>query len=313
MAANGISLRATSTFVTDGAGDTYSLGAAYPETRSGETFGWSADSTGNARDRDTIRPKHAGIVFQANGGGTRYFRWDKPAGTYSIRVALGDSSNLQTNKLVIRDGVGGTVLATIAGNTGVAEFLDASGALRAGMDGIIQSIWERDNVAISLTQASGAFVFEIGDTAAGSAATALAYVSVVAVGPVLTGNITADDAIASGSAAPAPPTGLSGNVTADEAVASGTAGQVMSSVATFPFRRNPGSGAAVVSVAGVGMRVLADDVNLGSLSGSVLNLGSDGRLVFANGVPVPAGTSVIVLTREPGANGALGVERYVTY
>ena len=130
--------------------------------------------------------------------------------------------------------------------------------------------------------------------------------------PIVTGNITADEAVASGSAAPTPPSGLSGNITADEAVASGTVGLFMSSVSTFPFRRNPGSGAAVVSVAGVGMRVLTDDVNLGSLSGAVLSLGGDGRLVFPNGVPVPAGTSVAVVTREPGPNGALGIERYIT-
>lgn len=180
MAANGIAQRASSAYVTDAGGETYSLGEAYPITRAGETFGWSVDSTGNARDRDTLRPKTAGIVFHVNGSGTRYFRWDKPAGTYTVRVAIGDSSNNQIHKLVIRDGVGGSVLATITGSTGVAEWLDATGVLRAGYDGITQSIWERDNVALSLTNASGAFVFEIGDAAGGSAATTLAYVSVVA-------------------------------------------------------------------------------------------------------------------------------------
>lgn len=189
MAANGIAQRATSTFVTDGAGDTYSLGAAYPETRSGETFGWSVDSTANARDRGTVRPKLAGIVFHSNGSGTRYFRWDKPAGTYTVRVALGDDGNSQVHKLVIRDGVGGTALATITGSTGSVEWLDATGVVRAGLVDITQSVWERDNVSISLTNASGAFVFEIGDSAGGSAASTLAYVSVVgaAAAPVITG------------------------------------------------------------------------------------------------------------------------------
>lgn len=131
--------------------------------------------------------------------------------------------------------------------------------------------------------------------------------------PVLTGNITADDAAPTGSIAPTPPSGLSGNLTADDAVASGVLSPVVSSVTTLPASRNPGNGARLVSIANVALAVLTDDANLARLNGSAsLNMGSDGRLVFANGVPVAAGTSVVVVTRLPGANGALGVERYIT-
>lgn len=132
-------------------------------------------------------------------------------------------------------------------------------------------------------------------------------------GPVITGSITADDAAPTGSIAPTPPSGLSGNLTADDAVASGALSPVVSSVTTLPASRNPGNGARLVSIANVALAVLSDDANLNRLAGSAaLNMGSDGRLAFANGVPVPAGTSVVVVTRLPGANGALGVERYIT-
>lgn len=129
----------------------------------------------------------------------------------------------------------------------------------------------------------------------------------------LTGNITADDAAPTGSIAPTPPSGLSGNLSADDAVASGALSPVVSSVTTLPASRNPGNGARLVSIANVALAVLTDDANLARLNGSAsLNMDSDGRLAFANGVPVPAGTSVVVVTRLPGANGALGIERYIT-
>lgn len=173
--ATGVSFRTTSGYVTDGASDTYSLGAAYPETRGGITFGWESDMTGNARDRAIAAQDLAGLVFQANGGTTKYFRYDCTAGTYTVRVALGDAINVQTQKLVIKDGVGGSTLATITGSTGAAEWLDAAGTLRASY-----ALWQSNNTGISLTQSSGAFVFEIGDTA-GANATTLSKVDVIGV------------------------------------------------------------------------------------------------------------------------------------
>lgn len=106
-----------------------------------------------------------------------------------------------------------------------------------------------------------------------------------------------------------PPATLTGNITTDAAVASGALGQLLTTVTTLPFTRNPGAGGRVTGIANVAMAVLTDDANLTRLAGSTgLLMGGDGRITLANQVPAPPGTTVVVLTREP--DGKLGVERY---
>ena len=127
--------------------------------------------------------------------------------------------------------------------------------------------------------------------------------------PVLTGNISAADATATGSLATLPPSSLTGNITAADAAPTGSLGQQLASLTTLPFTRNPGNGGRVVSIANVALAVLTDDVNLARLAGSTgLLMGVDGRLSLANQVPAPPGSTVVVVTREP--DGKLGVERY---
>lgn len=132
-----------------------------------------------------------------------------------------------------------------------------------------------------------------------------------AAGPAsdLTGAATGDDGTPTGTLS----TGasiLTGTVTGADGTPTGTLSSAMSTVTTLPFTRNPGNGGRVVSIANVALAVLSDDANLNKLAGSTgLLMGSDGRVTLANGVPAPAGTSVVVLTREP--DGKLGVERYV--
>lgn len=134
-------------------------------------------------------------------------------------------------------------------------------------------------------------------------------VSEAGAAPILTGNITADDATATGSLATLPPSSLTGNITAADAAPTGSLGQQLASLTTLPFTRNPGNGGRVVSIANVALAVLTDDVNLTRLVGSTgLLMGVDGRLSLANQVPAPPGTTVVVVTREP--DGKLGVERY---
>lgn len=135
MAFYGINCRATSTFVTDGANDDYSLGGTGTRTGpGGHQHSWSTDKTASSRDRSTGSgsPKTAGIIFHANGGSVVTLTVTLPsgAGTYNITTAVGDYSNSQPNqKLVLKDG--GTTLLTITGDTTApGEFFDATNTLR---------------------------------------------------------------------------------------------------------------------------------------------------------------------------------------
>lgn len=125
----GINFRATSGYVTDNAGETYSLGEAYPTTRGGITFGWDVDSTAHSRDRNSGNDRRlAGIVFE--NATTRELRVDLPAaGTYPVKVAFGDAGFDQAQqKWSIKDGAS-TTLDTVddAGGTVANHFDDVLG------------------------------------------------------------------------------------------------------------------------------------------------------------------------------------------
>lgn len=131
MAFNGVNCRATSGFIADGTGNTYSLGEAYPTTRGGFTFGWSSSVAANTRDRATsYGPHYAGLCFQPNSGGaTVDFKVDLPsgAGAYNIKIVSGDYSSEQNSKLILKDGA--SVIATLNGATAAGQIMDATGAI----------------------------------------------------------------------------------------------------------------------------------------------------------------------------------------
>ena len=106
MSNYGFNFRATSGYVTDPAGTTYSIGDAYPQTRNGITFGWTTAPTG-VRDRSTtVDHRLAGVCFEGSNN-TATFQVDLPAaGTYNIGCADGDAGF---------NGVGGII--TIFDNT----------------------------------------------------------------------------------------------------------------------------------------------------------------------------------------------------
>ena len=171
MSFAGINFRATSGFVTDGAGDTYSLGEASPVVRGGFTFGFNSDITANTRDRASGGdPRLAGIAFFANSGAAQTFTLNLPfgPGTYNIRLALGDANAGQICYCEIKDG--STSLKTIGPTvTTAGVFLDANGTL--------QTAWPVDNVAIQRTFAGSVMTLVLGGSAGGSAASAITHVS----------------------------------------------------------------------------------------------------------------------------------------
>lgn len=167
-----VNFRNTAPYITDAPTDTYSLGAVYPEVRNGLRFGWSANMATTSRNRVTnYGAPLAGVIFVANGGVTRDFLFDlnEGPGLYKIRLALGDSTNIQTNqKVVLKDGE--KVLATITGTmTNVAFWFDAKGILRGG------DAWLTDNEGIDLVFEGSVLTVTLGNT--GSGASSLSRVS----------------------------------------------------------------------------------------------------------------------------------------
>jgi hypothetical protein len=188
MANYGINFRSTSGYVTDGSGETYSLGEAYPTTRGGLTFGWDSDRTSASRDRNAGNDRRmAGIIFLSNGfGSVATFRIDLPStGDWIIRAAFGDATNAQTQYVSFRDNA--TTFASFSNvDSNSNEFIDASGVLRT------HAAWPGSNASISHTFGSTSFFIDIGDPSgtdgnsttiahiyieeAGSSATSIAWI-----------------------------------------------------------------------------------------------------------------------------------------
>lgn len=129
MAWSGLNFRSTSGYVSNGTGETHVLVDTYPTTRSGLTFGYTSTTGLVQRDRSaSIDRRIAGMHFGAAAG--RTFRFDLPsgAGTYRVRVLFGDNDAGWSHQCVIKDGAGGSTLATITGTTSSgARWLDADG------------------------------------------------------------------------------------------------------------------------------------------------------------------------------------------
>ena len=123
----GLNFRGTSAYVTDGTNETYVLASdTYPTTRDGVTFGYTSGMpSGNGRNRTTgVDRRLAGMHFD---GGTAdaEFRLDLPAaGTYEIRMALGDAVTANTHGGNLTDGV--TTLISIPAGSNSPTFTDAT-------------------------------------------------------------------------------------------------------------------------------------------------------------------------------------------
>lgn len=176
-----INLRDTAAYVTDGSGqvvlangvDTSLL--AYPQSLSinGDTFnvGWTTGA-GNDGERDknsALDPRLAGFHFSSNSAGSPSILKVEMlggVGQYEIRLASGVPEGGSHNPYIkIKDGT--TLVATIDGSTGIANFMDATGANMTAAN------WPSTNAALTITfnDTSGTggtpvLFIEIGDTAA---------------------------------------------------------------------------------------------------------------------------------------------------
>ncbi len=159
----GIDFRQTAGYVTDPANVTYDLGAAYPVTQGGTTFGWtSPNQTSAARNRSaTVDPRLAGVNQVYANNQTGRWRLDLPApGTYVIRVAMGDQGFTHPYQSIrIYDGTTLLTTVTAPNGTGLNQYMDAGGVVRTS-----DADWAQNEVGISLTFASTNLNIAIGDT-----------------------------------------------------------------------------------------------------------------------------------------------------
>jgi hypothetical protein len=125
----GLNFRATSGYVTDGTNETYVLASdTYPTTRGGVTFGYTSGMpSSNGRNRSAgVDRRLAGMHFD---GGTAdaEFRLDLPAaGTYEVRMALGDVTGGNTHGGDLTDGVSTLISIPNAVNASPNVFTDAT-------------------------------------------------------------------------------------------------------------------------------------------------------------------------------------------
>lgn len=126
-----VNFRDSEAFVTDGAGEVCASSfAVYPFDLSGSGIigGWVNDSGDKSRDRDSgVDRRLAGIHFDDTGGPTRYFRLDIAAGTYELRLAVGDFNGAVGTQCQVLDTT--TVVASLANHAlGGSEWYDANDA-----------------------------------------------------------------------------------------------------------------------------------------------------------------------------------------
>ncbi|MCK6554765.1 hypothetical protein L6Q96_09330 [Candidatus Binatia bacterium] len=176
----GFNFRASNSYVTDASDETYDVGAVYPVTRNGRTFGWEIRGSGwLTRNRNSaIDRRLAGLFGQANAQGKQStWRLDLPGpGTYDIRLALGDAAYSQSQYAQVLDG--DTVLLTIGpATTASTHWLDAAGADRTAAS------WPTDNVTVPLTFSTSILRIRIGTPSAATGTTALAHLRIEPSGP----------------------------------------------------------------------------------------------------------------------------------
>lgn len=269
-----IAFRASPGFVTDDAADTHSLGEPAPQTRNGVTFDWDGDYAASSRDRDAGQPaKLAGVIFAPNGGPVRTFVVALPdgAGTYNVRLALGDAGSIQTNqKVVIKDG--GTIRATLtAASTEVGQFVDATGVDRG-------FTWTSDNQPAQWQFSTGNLTIELGNTGSGTS-------TIAALGWELAGGA---QALAGAAAAVA---AASGSLSVTGAVGTLT---------TLPLKNNAGT--VLASEAGATAHVY-------SLAGGLVvtkaaqTSSASGVMTITDAAIVPTTQYRVVIVLASGAEG----------
>lgn len=175
MASYGFNFRATSAYVTDPSGTTYSIGDTYPQTRNGITFGWTGSpGVPTTRNRSTsVNARVAGINFTPSTTPLT-FKIDLPAsGQYSVGCAMGDATNAQSTQYIeIFDDSTSLYSMTSSGGPGVNQYYDINGTLHTS-----DSNWFSNQTYQNLTFSTTTMLVVIGKSGVGSNHT-LAHLSI---------------------------------------------------------------------------------------------------------------------------------------
>lgn len=164
--------------------DAGAAGDNYPVTENGVTFGFATSPSADCRrDRTTSNCSVglAGNMFYSNTNSNSYdFRVDLPsAGTYQIRVALGDPFNNRARQQVrIYDT--STLLATIGSTTTVSggQYLDATSTDAAAVVHTSAANWASGNQPLELTFSTTEFHILVGRGDSSSGQTDLAFLGI---------------------------------------------------------------------------------------------------------------------------------------
>jgi hypothetical protein len=178
----GFNFRNTSGFVTDGATETYVVGDTYPVTRNSVTFGWTNSGNLEVRDRNAaVDARFAGLNrFTDFGLVAITFRVDLPAaGTYDIRLALGEEQNARPNAYSYKILDNASTLTTISGvslTSSAATFRDAA---NGGPYSIAN--WPGSNTAYSGVFATTTLILQVeaAGTTGGSVEVPVAHMRIV--------------------------------------------------------------------------------------------------------------------------------------
>lgn len=160
----GINFRATAGYVTDGTNEDHELTASnsYPwTTAQGNTVGFETVSSNyNPRDRNSGNDRRIAGNSDCSSANPYDFRFDLPsAGTYNIRVAIGDGSYAKTSQQVAVIDTTTSLGNLFSGvNTGASNsFADATGSVYTAAN------WPGSNTAASKTFSTTIFRLRLGN------------------------------------------------------------------------------------------------------------------------------------------------------
>ena len=127
------------------------------------------------------------------------------------------------------------------------------------------------------------------------------------VGAGISGNVTADDAVASGSMAPTPPSSITGNIAAADAVASGTLGATPGTITIGPIKNTAGDVLPSTTIALVTFLRASDGLQVLTLTNQVTSSSPTAPMLVVTHPNLVQGVQYAVASWD-GPFAASGVE-----